>query len=720
MSANTRVVWLDTETVGLNGPVMRIQYAIDDGPIVFIDHPFDDHDELACLEALLYDSNVLLVAYNAGYDVHKLYLWLHDYLYDYKLDSQARPVPPFACSVIDLQIPCLLEGPFRQFAFSKGKARSVARVRRIPRKAADLVRSKVMASIRPHVPAEFQIVTGLHEVKGKPDLCSLSFSVDGRATLKAHARFYGAPTLSLPEVWPLPPREIEKPWLPYYDEAEYAPYIQACLQVMSDPTSPFHTYCRLDIHFLRLVAGKLLEARGLGLDQVEKLRDHHSDCVHAVAYTRYVGFEVDREILERTKDYYEKKVKDSQSAIGGIDLKSSKQRLLLLQSVDPLVGASNRKVLAALAGSDRPSGDIARSMLSFGAYRQRLLQVEKVLECRTGRAHPDLRVMGSRTGRMAGTSGINWQGIPQAENGLGIRAAVKTVAVGDWSQFEVVLGAKVFDDHAMYEDLDKGIDAHCMNLVLMHPRSKKEGWTYEEVRRKVKAGDEQFVKLRKNIKPASFGLQYFCSAPKVAEVLGVSEAEGKEALDGYYARYVGFAAYRAKVEKETMTADVEDWSETSVSRMDCSVTDLTGFTMDWSFEKAVACAMWELGSRGIRTGLAGQVIRSVEKGSQPIDQAIRSALLGAAIAIQAAVARQKGNAKVQASGANIHKKLQAMLWNEFRIPHLGVHDEAVFARLCGLKFETLETRIKEFTAEWLKVVPRLYFDIKPTSVWADK
>jgi len=715
-----RTLWLDTETVGLNGPLMRIQYAIDDGPIKFIDYP----EWAGCGELLksLANQNVLLVAYNASFDVYHLYRWMHECAHTLPLDSEERPVKPFACRVLDLQIPCLLNGPFKNFAFSKGKARSVARVRRIPRKAAEIVRSKVLASIQPHVPNEFKIVTGEHEVKGKPDQVTLSFSVEGRATLKAHARYYGAPTISLPDVWPLMDRELEKPWLPYYDPAVYEDTKQKCLQILADPNSAFHTYCRLDLHFLRLVAAELMTK--LGLTDITQLVDHHSDCVHAVAYTRYHGFKVDREVLERTRTYYENRVRQAEEALAGVDLKSSKQRLEKLRTVDPLVGSSKRAVLEVLAKSDRPSAKIAGAMLDFGKYRQRLLQVEKVLECATGRAHPDLRVMGTATGRMSGTSGINWQGIAQAEKDeqgrlVGLRAAMIAEAVGDWSQFEVILGAKVFEDQAMYEDLDKGIDAHCMNLVLMHPRSKKEGWTYEYVRAKVKAHDKEFVNLRKNIKPASFGLQYFCSAPKVAEVLGVSLEEGERALAGFYSRYSGFAAYRARVEKEVMTADTENWTPESVSRMNAKVVDLTGYEMSWEFEKVVADSLWRLGGDGLKTGLSGTVVRTAEKGPQTIDNAIRSALLGSAIAIQAAVARQKGNARVQASGANIHKKLQAMVWNEFRIPTLGIHDEAVIPELI-VSYEQVQKLVSKFTEEWAKVVPRLKFDMNQTERWSDK
>ena len=114
----TNYLFLDVESVGLCGALMRIQYALNDGPIVFLDYPFDDTDANQALLAHLYDPNVLLVAYNAGFDVFYLYKWLHKSICGYELNSPQRPVKPFACNVLDLQIPCLLHGPFKNFAFS--------------------------------------------------------------------------------------------------------------------------------------------------------------------------------------------------------------------------------------------------------------------------------------------------------------------------------------------------------------------------------------------------------------------------------------------------------------------------------------------------------------------------------------------------------------------------------------------------------------------------
>jgi len=702
-----RKLWLDVESIGLNGPLMRIQYAVDNGPIKFLDYPFNDQAENNKLYNLLALNDTLLVAYNAVFDTGFLYKWAHEYIHGLPLDSPERPVQPFACRVLDLQVPAMLHGPFAQFAFSKGKSRSVARVRRIPAKAAGVVEERVLKAIRAHVPKEFGINVGHHQVAGKPELVTLSFSVDGRASLKAHARFYGAPTLSLPDLWPLPPREIEKPWLPYYNMTDYQETFDAALPILRNTNNAMSCYCRLDLLFLQLLWEKLGRPEP----------DHHSDCVAAVAYTRYHGFKVNRDVLQRSEAYYAGRVIAAEQALTGIDLKSAPQRLAALRALDPLVGSSRRAVLEELAKSERPSAALATHMLDFGKYRQRLLQVQKVLECRTGRAHPSLRVMGTATGRMAGEAGLNWQGIAQAESGLGLRAALEVDCGGDFDALEVTIAAAAYGDAQLQADLDAGVDLHSMTGSLI-PAIKKAGVTYEQIRTGHRAKDKKYTEIRFTGKRCVFALTYGAEKHKLSEILSCGEPEAEQFQRNFFGRYAGMGRFRADAQKRFCTADTEGWQRASVGRMERKVVDLLGFERRFDFEAQVAEALWGLGSGGFRTGLHGSVVRQKEKGSQSIDNAVRSALLGGALAIQAAVMRQACNSPVQSTGAGLTKTLMARIWNRYRCPVLNIHDELCMG---DADAATVQAEVVEpFLAEFRALVPSLSIHMANMNVWSDK
>jgi hypothetical protein len=155
--------------------------------------------------------------------------------------------------------------------------------------------------------------------------------------------------------------------------------------------------------------------------------------------------------------------------------------------------------------------------------------------------------------------------------------------------------------------------------------------------------------------------------------------------------------------------------------MDTLQSDLTGFERRWDFEKSVAVALWGLGQTNkIKTGLVGTVTRTAAKGPQTIDNAIVSACLGSAIAIQAAVSRQAGNMPVQATGSSINKMLQAKLWDELRVPTLSIHDELFPPHHPNYVCTDYAKCIDSYVESVQELVPMLAFDYSVCTKWSDK
>lgn len=739
-------IYVDTETVGLCGPVKLIQFAIDDGPVQFIKLPrlwFLDSNvvqQLGQFFDLIDNPDAVFVGFNVSYDIHKLYVLKH-YWAGYEYDSQVRPVMPFKCRTLDLQVHAIQKSPLAPFAFNKGGARSVALVRRIPKVAMEYVSNLVCESLKPVLPQSFGLKVGIHKQAKRDDLVTLSFQVDGRLSLKGLMKEYGLPTIALDDVWPLPERGTEKPWLPYPDPQVHDPIEAQCDMILAQPDHAFYRYSKLDILYLKVLYAKL--------NQPEP--DYNSELCHSMAYTRYYGFDIDRAALEDAERFYGEKVEAIEKQISGINLRSSKDRLSLLKPYFPLLASTKKTVLKHLAANETgPGAKLAEAMIEYGPSRQRLLQIQKVAECETNKAHPSLRVMGTPTNRMAGEAGLNWQGIgavdeyeidteiDEAEEipeelmeawnseddydkqKVGLRHAILTPCVGDWSSFEVRIANAVYNDHQLNDDLVNGVDLHSMGSVNFHPMIKKLGVSYEEFNKGYK-DNLAWDKARKGIKAVIFGSFYFCTAHAVSNTLGILESEAQAILDGLYERYKGMKRYRAAIEADFLTADTERWSKDSVRRMKRSMTDLTGFERHWNFEAAVAEIMWDLGnSKRIKTGIGGKIVRNVEKGAQSIDMAVTSACLGSAIAIQAAVSRQAGNFRIQSTGATLNKKLQARLWIEQRVPTLQIHDELIACDHVNFNFENYSRCVEDFTVEAEKIVPMVKFDYGKTERWSDK
>lgn len=734
-------LYLDTETVGLNGPCKLIQYSVDRGPVQFI--PLFEgwqSDSVTCAEldkiwSLLYDPATVLVGFNLSFDLYHLYRVRHTQMAR-PLDSADRPVKPFLARAVDLYTHLVRVGPFAPWAFSKKNGKKVVAVRRIPRIVKEQVAQYVETVLARNLPEGVKVERSEHTVKNRTDLVTLSWRAAASLSLKAHAEFYlKQPATRIQEVWPLPPKEIEKNWLPYYEESDYGVYTAACEAVLREAFPLLHegagsggsgfnrgglfkSYALHDIHYLWVVEDNLV-----GVEP-----DHHDAAVEVVAYTRYHGFEVDHGSLARTRDTYRARVVEAESLLQGVNLRSSKSRLEKLREFEPWIGSSSKAATMQLAKEDSPLGRCAKAMREFGMYKQRLDQVNKVLECRTGRWHPDLRVMGTATGRAAGTAGFNAQGIAQVEETdktVGLRAAIRTPWGGDFASFEIAIAASAWKDAQLLADLDGEVDVHTVTAIAIHPDLVGEELAYEEAYARYKAGDQKIKRCRTEIKRVVFGILYGAGAHKVAEVLGISEEEAEQVIAGFFTRYSGAAASRLAEELRFCTADTETWAPYSVSRMATEATDLTGFTRSFKFEAQVADALWRSSRlpRELNDVLpVGTIVRSPEKGVQTIHGAVRSAFMGAAITIQRAVSRAAINMPIQATGANLTKLLQAVLWRLYHIPMLNVHDELLAAMHPNLvKHENeLEGSVKEFIEEKKAIVKHVKFEAKKTERWSDK
>jgi DNA polymerase I-like protein with 3'-5' exonuclease and polymerase domains len=726
----TRRLYLDCETVGLNGPAKLIQFSVDRGPIQFVKlfrgWPVDSRTmvELVRLSQLLDDPDTLVVGFNLSFDLYHLYRVFHE---AYGLDgtSADRPVQPFLARALDLYTHAVTHGPFAPWAFTKSAGKRVAVVRRIPAVAKEHVAKAVEDELARRLPAGVAVKRSEHRVTGSRELVTLSWITAAPLTLKAHARHYGAQTQAIEDVWPLPRREDERPWLPYAADYEHTYKLieDQCEAIMAGTgpaTDAFYRYAADDIRFLWLVED------GLGCPAPT----HHDASVEIVAYTRYYGFPLDRDVLLKTQAEYKRNVDDAERQLAGINLRSSVQKLAALKKFEPWLTACNKNVLTALVrdGSTQ-AAPLARAMLQYGKSKQRLDQVNKLLESATGRAHPSLRAMGTATGRMAGADGLNFQGIAPAVkladgSRIGIRAAIKSVLGGDFSAFEVAIAASAWHDTQLLADLDAGVDVHLMTAVTVHPDVVKLGLTYDDavkVRKdKAHPHHDLLERARNDCKRIVFGLIYGCGPEKVEEVLGLPPGRGQEILDRFFGRYQGLGAFRAREERRFQTADTERWTAGSVADMAREAQDLLGFKRRFHFECDLADAFWQLGHTGVKTGLAGTVTRNQEKGPQTIDNAIRSALLGAALAIQAAVCRQAINMPVQATGANLNKLLAERIWRRLHCPMLNVHDEQQFPAHANLNVDRVFAVVREFEAEYRSKVKHIAFDLKRIECWADK
>ena len=150
----------------------------------------------------------------------------------------------------------------------------------------------------------------------------------------------------------------------------------------------------------------------------------------------------------------------------------------------------------------------------------------------TGRIHTTYNQTVTATGRLS-SANPNLQNIPvRTDDGREIRRAFipdegDLILSADYSQIELRLMAELSGDPDMVEAFDSGADIHRATAARIYHK------TLDEV------SDTE----RRNAKTANFGIIYGISAFGLSERLGISRAESKELIDGYFRSYPHIREY---------------------------------------------------------------------------------------------------------------------------------------------------------------------------------
>ena len=173
------------------------------------------------------------------------------------------------------------------------------------------------------------------------------------------------------------------------------------------------------------------------------------------------------------------------------------------------------------------------------------------IDPRDGRVHTTFTQALTATGRLSSVR-PNLQNIPvRTSLGQEIRRAfvpgADCIVAADYSQIELRIMAHLSGDAALVADFNSGDDIHAATAAkIFH----------------VPVG-EVTKEQRRRAKTANFGIMYGISAFGLAQRLGISRAEAKELIDGYYNSFPGISAY---IEKVTAEARAKGYVETIFGR----------------------------------------------------------------------------------------------------------------------------------------------------------
>lgn len=370
-----------------------------------------------------------------------------------------------------------------------------------------------------------------------------------------------------------------------------------------------------------------------------------------------------------------------------------------------------------------PASIRAQEILDARHAKKEVEIYDKLL--RAGRFHTELNVIGTRSSRMSGAGGLNAQGIrraketracfPLADGGL-------VLCGGDFAGFEVNLADAAYKDPVLREELESGKKIHGILGTYLFP-----GKSYDDIcSTKGMPAEKDLYTRSKN---GTFALLYGGEAFTLINRVGISREAAEEAYTRWVSKYKVWGEERKKIFDMFCSMRQPGGIGTKVEWHEPAdyVESLFGFRRYFTLENKICYALFELAENPPKTwqGLQIKVVRRDRE--QTACGAVRSALFAAAFALQAANMRAAGNHRIQSSGAQLCKFLQRRLWelqpqgiNRWRIQPLNVHDELMTPAIKELVKE-IRNIVDIFVEEYKKYVPLLAIDWSDKlNSWADK
>ncbi len=715
------MIFLDTETCGLHGMPVLLQYAEDDGPIHLWE--FWKEPVQRTLDLIEYITHHEIVGFNLAFD------WFH-LAKIYTIWSLLPPdwIPEQHIGEIALKEPEGMDGPCikpvaacdlllhsRRGPYQSLMAREDIRIRRVPTALAyalaqELERRIELDGIYFAKSADKEAPRWkVYDIVSKRGIVNQDFK---DVVLKFHAagglKFLAEYALKMPPKHYFSDVELDSSWRPY--ELGYAP---TALAVANQPdwncyddsgkligmawpaliyehiehwstNEPAREYANDDVKYTRL----LWEHFGK-----PEPGDTDSELACMVAAVRWRGFTINKEGIEEllqkavatvaqspvnvnkphaVRKYLSECMDEIESLI--IEESTKKQNIEQIET-----WTIDEEEQCTKCGGDGDEGHCIRcngtGKLFVGRHPAAIRAAEilavkiaaKEVELYTkllqaGRLHASFKVIGTLSSRMSGGDGLNAQGIKHAEN---VRMMFPLtwpgymLCGGDFDSFEVTIADAVFDDPDLHQTLLDGKKIHALLGVELYPHL-----SYDEIVASdgAKAPDIDFYTRSKQ---GMFGFLYGGDHTTWNKRLNIPAEQAHKAYDKWCAKYPGIGRSRLRIQNDFCSMRQPEgigkqvvWHEPKDY-----VETFLGFRRYFTLENRICKALFTLANKPPAAWRNCQIKVVRRDRMQTAGGAVQSALFGAAFQIQAANMRAANNHLIQSAGAQITKETQRRIWD---------------------------------------------------------
>lgn len=322
-----------------------------------------------------------------------------------------------------------------------------------------------------------------------------------------------------------------------------------------------------------------------------------------------------------------------------------------------------------------PASERAKLVLKARGAKKEVELYEKILEA--GRFHPSYKVIGALSGRMSGADGLNPQGIKRDKK---VRSAFdmafdgEFLGSGDFDAFEVVLAAAEYNDPQLIEDLRSGKKIHAIAALDIF------GGDYDEIVASKGTEEDLYTKGKTFV----FQMIYGGDEGTAERKLGLTPEDALAGCERFGKRYPVMEKSRDAVFKmfcpmrQPVPGGRIIWGEPARY-----IESMFGFRRYFDLENQLCKALFDLAENPPKEwdSMKFKVRRRADK-IQTALGAARSALYGAAFAVQGANMRAAANHRIQSAGAQVTKRVQVAVWSlqpkgihPWVVRPMNVHDE---------------------------------------------
>lgn len=339
------------------------------------------------------------------------------------------------------------------------------------------------------------------------------------------------------------------------------------------------------------------------------------------------------------------------------------------------------------------------------------------------RFHASYKVIGALSSRMAGADKLNPQGIKATKD---VRICFPladfddgfVLCGGDFVSFEIVLAEAVYKDPKLRKDLKAGKSIHGLFAEELFDV------TYDDI-----MDTKKTTTFYTDGKRGIFSQLYGGNEHTIEKRLGVDIETATKASEGFMDRYPGIRKAREEIHRRFCSMRQPAGIGTAVEwhDPDDSIKSLLGFPRFFTLENKICKALFDLAQNPPENWKNARVKVKRRDRLQTASGACQSALYAAAFNIQSTNMRQAANHQIQSSGAQITKRVQRRIWDlqpigvtPWKVQTLNVHDEVHVATRPEF-IDQIADVVRETVESFREQVPLIEIDWnKEEKSWADK